>query len=121
LIDYIRNPTDPKLTSLFRTLPLAVCGVMRAELLHGVRNPRDRARLIVLLDAMTQLPIPETIWDRVGDHLADLRAGGITIPFPDAVIATTAIANGIEVWTRDPHFTLAQSILPALRLFSEPP
>ena len=121
LIDYARNPTDPKLTSLFRTLPLAVCGVTRAELLHGSRNPRDRARLVVLLDALTQLSIPETVWDLVGDHLAALRAGGLTIPFPDALIATLAIANGMELWTRDTHFTLVQKNLPVLKLFTEPP
>jgi predicted nucleic acid-binding protein len=36
-------------------------------------------------------------------------------------IATVAIANGIELWARDRHFPLIQSILPALRLFQEPP
>ena len=43
------------------------------------------------------------------------------MPFPDAVIASVAIANGIELWTRDRHFTLVQQLLPALKLFPEPP
>jgi predicted nucleic acid-binding protein len=114
LIDYSRNPGDPKLGMLFRTLPLAICGIMRAELLHGSRNPRDRARLLLLLDSLSQLPIPEPLWDTVGDNLATLRAGGVTIPFPDAVIVTVAITNNIELWTRDSHFTLVQATLPAL-------
>lgn len=121
LIDYARNPGDPKLGSLFRTLPLAICGVVRAELLHGSRNPRDRTRLVVLLDSFIQLPIPDGIWDGVGDNLNALRVGGVTIPFPDAVIATVAITNDIELWTRDGHFTLVQGVLPVLKLFAEPP
>jgi predicted nucleic acid-binding protein len=57
----------------------------------------------------------------IGDHLAVLRAGGVTIPFPDAVIASVAITNGMELWARDPHFSLAQRLLPSLNLFQEPP
>src|SRR5436853_394603 len=53
--------------------------------------------------------------------LAAPRAGGVTIPFVDAVIATVAIVNDVELWTRDAHFTLVQSVLPALKLFAEPP
>ena len=37
VVDYLRT-ADPKLASLFRTLPVALCGVTRAEVLHGVRN-----------------------------------------------------------------------------------
>jgi len=121
LIDYSRNPLDPKLGALFRTLPLAVCGVVRAELLHGSRNPRDQARLVILLDSFSQLAILETLWDTVGDNLNLLRSHGVTIPFADAVIATLAIANDIELWTRDAHFTLVRGVLSRLRLYIEPP
>jgi predicted nucleic acid-binding protein len=73
------------------------------------------------LGTYRQVPIPGALWDTVGDHLAALRAAGVTVPFPDVAIATVAIANGIELWARDRHFPLIQSILPALRLFQEPP
>jgi predicted nucleic acid-binding protein len=121
LIDYLRTPSDPKLGGLFRTLPLAICGTVRAEILHGSRNPRDRGRLLILLDSFSQLAMPEPTWDMIGDKLNALRSGGVTIPFPDAIIATVAIANDIELWTRDAHFKLVQRVLPALKLFVEPP
>jgi predicted nucleic acid-binding protein len=38
IVDYLRT-ADPRLGALFHSLPLAVCGVTRAEMLHGVRNP----------------------------------------------------------------------------------
>jgi predicted nucleic acid-binding protein len=44
----------------------------------------------------------------------------VTVPFPDALIATLAIAENLELWTRDLHFTQIQRVLPSLRLFQEP-
>src|SRR4051812_20268472 len=40
-----------------------VCGVTRAEILHGARNPADAAALAAALDALVQVPTPEAVWD----------------------------------------------------------
>jgi hypothetical protein len=111
VIDYVRT-TDAKLGSLFRSLPVALCGVTRAEALHGSRNPANQQNLLTTLNTFQPVTIPDSVWDAVGDNLAALRAGGLTIPFADAVIASVAIANDIEQWTRDQHFTQVQRILP---------
>ena len=87
----------------------------------GARNPAERTKVLTLLNAFLPLSIADAVWDLAGDNLAVLRAGGLTIPFPDAVLASVAMANGIELWTRDKHFTLVQQLLPALKLFPEPP
>jgi hypothetical protein len=76
---------DPRLGGLFKSLPAAVCGVVRAEVLHGTRDPADRAKLIALLDRFAQVPTPESTWDATGDNLATLRRAGITVPFSDVV------------------------------------
>lgn len=120
LIDYDRT-ADPKLFTLFHTRPVAVCGVTRAELLHGARSAAHRGRLLGVLAMFTPVPIPDSLWDQVGDHLAALRANGLTLPFADVVVASVAIATGAELWTRDHHFTAIRGVLPALRLFAEPP
>lgn len=120
LIDFLRNK-DPQLGTLFRTLPVAICGVTRAEILHGARGSADRHRLLVFLNAFHQVLIPDPWWDAVGDNFATLRSGGVTVPFPDIVIATVGIENHIEVWSRDPDFPKMQGILPRLKLFQEPP
>jgi len=52
---------------------------------------------------------------------ATLRSKAMTVPFPDAVLATLDIENDVEVWARDPHFPMMQTILPRLKLFQEPP
>jgi predicted nucleic acid-binding protein len=120
IFDHTRG-TDPRLAERFKTLPIGVCGVVRAEVLHGARNPANRVSLLALLNRFAQVPTPENSWDAVGDNLAVLRLHGATLPFADAVLATVAIVGGHELWTRDAHFPLIQQWLPALKLFQEPP
>ncbi len=120
LIDYLRT-NDPKLQHLFKTEDGAISGIMRAEILWGARDAAHRQKLIQFLDGLIQVLIPQPLWDLAGDNLAALRRGGITVPFQDAIIATMAIANDIELWARDNQFKLIQGVLPQLRLFQEPP
>lgn len=120
LIDWSRGK-DPKLRALVAALPVAICGISQAELLHGSRDPAHRQQLLADLAAFQLLPIPDALWIVVGDNLAALRSKGITVPFADAVIATLGIVNDIEVWARNQHFSDIQRILPSLKLFQEPP
>ncbi|MBX9624565.1 MAG: PIN domain-containing protein [Gemmataceae bacterium] len=119
LIDYDRR--DPKLVRLVPTLPVTLCGPTRAEVLAGARNSADRQRLLVVLASFPPVPITDPVWDAVGDNLLRLRRAGLTIPFPDVVVATAGIAYDVEVWARDQHFPRMAAHLPALRLFAEPP
>jgi hypothetical protein len=89
--------------------------------LAGVRSTATRGKLIGLLDSLVQVSLPDSIWNSVGDNLSALQANGLTVPFPDAVIVTLGMHLVIEVWSRDKHFPAIQLILPALKLFQEPP
>jgi predicted nucleic acid-binding protein len=77
--------------------------------------------LVAALNSFFPLSISESVWDEIGDYLLALRTGGVTVPFPDVVIAAVAIAHDIELWTRDAQFVLMQGVLPQLKLFQEPP
>jgi predicted nucleic acid-binding protein len=120
VVDYLRT-RDRQMLRLFGVHDAAICGVTRAEILHGQKGPANRRNLIKSLNAFNQMSIPESAWDLVGDHLALLQARALTISFADVAIATTAIVHGIELWTRDSHFSLIQSALGGLQLFVEPP
>jgi predicted nucleic acid-binding protein len=120
LIDFLKKP-NAKVLQLLQTNQAAVRGITRAEVLHGARDPADRQRLLNQLNVLAQVTIPDSLWDAVGDALAALRAGGVAVPFPDVVVAYVAIEYGIELWTRDQHFSLVQAVLPQLKLFQEPP
>ena len=84
---------------------------------HGARDASHRQSLIAALDLFQSVPLPEAIWDVVGQNLASLRASSVTVPFTDAVIATVAASNGIALWTRDKHFKRIQQVLPVLAPF----
>jgi predicted nucleic acid-binding protein len=120
VIDWSRGK-DLKLRQLMLSLPVAICGVTQAEILHGSRDPAHRKKLVADLATFQFVPIPDALWIKVGDNLAALRSNGVTVPLPDAIIATLGIENGIEVWSRDPHFPAMQKVLPQLKLFQEPP
>lgn len=119
VVEFLRT-RNARLQSLIVSSPAAVNGVTRAEILHGARDSQHRAKLIAALNLFQQIAFPDTLWDEAGDHLAALRAAGVTVPFADALLATVAIANNLELWTRDLHFSQMQRILPKLRLFTEP-
>lgn len=120
VIEFLRT-ADPKLRHLIVHSPAAICGVTRAEVLHGARDASHRHQLLTALNMFAGLAIPEVFWDRVGDHLAELRSAGVTVPLADVLIATVAIENDIALWTRDNHFSVIQNTLPRLQLFIEPP
>jgi predicted nucleic acid-binding protein len=120
LIQFMRTK-DAKLGRSLQTLPVAICGAVRAELLAGTRNAVERASTKAFLQQFHYLPFEEDWWERLGDNLAVLYANGLSVPFPDAVIATVAIENDLEVWAVDPHFPVMQKFLPRLRLYQPPP
>jgi predicted nucleic acid-binding protein len=119
LVDYLRAPSD-RVLEFFQTREAAICGVIRAETLAGVRNVQDAAKVAKGLDLFTLVPTPETIWDLVGHNAAALRGSGITVPFTDVLIATLAIENGLPLWTKDRHFQRIGGVLNSLAFFTEP-
>ncbi len=120
LIDYLRSH-DAKLLGVMQSHNAAICGVTRAEILHGARTEQHRAQLLVVLNTFPQVPFAEALWDATGDLLAVLRVNGVTVPFADALLAALSISLDVELWTRDQQFTKMQQHVPALRLFVEPP
>lgn len=120
LIGFTRT-SDPAVGAILKRPDAGVCGVTRAEILHGARNPANAATLTAALDALVQVPTPEAIWGPLGANLAALRRAGIGVPFQDARLATVAIHHDAEVWSSDAHFVMMRAVLPALRLFVPPP
>jgi len=119
VIDYLRT-SDPRMLAVFQAQDAAICGVTRAEVLHGLRSAAHRQHLIAALDSFRQEAIPQSMWDDVGANLANLRMRGVTVPLADVIIATVAISLGVDLWTRDAQFQLIQVVLPGLQLLAEP-
>jgi predicted nucleic acid-binding protein len=113
VIDFLRAPT-PRLLKIIQDNQAAICGVTLAEVYCGARTPADFGRFDAALSVYASIAVPLDIWPRLGRNLATLAGRGITVPFPDALIATVAIDHDVEVWHHDAHFPLMQLALPQL-------
>jgi hypothetical protein len=117
LVRYLRSG-DATIRAVFAANVTAVSVVTRAEILHGARDEADYRRLTTALDAFVQVGVDSATWEALGRNLFLLRLQRPPIPFPDALIATVAISEGLELWTFDNHFKLMKPALPALQLFA---
>lgn len=119
LVRYLRT-SSPAIREVLASIDCAICGVTRAEILHGARTPQNAKDLCEAMDAFIQLPIHQETWDHLGHHLASLRARGLTMPFQDVLLAAVAIDHHAEIWAYDAHFRAIQGVLTDLRLFEGP-
>ena len=116
-IDFWNSPTD-ELIKCFEREDIVICGVVRAELLHGAISDSDFKNITKLLNAFVEKSFDVEDWQLLGSNLYKLRRKGLTVPFSDAIIATLAIKYDIPVWTGDKHFLLIQNVLTNLKLFN---
>lgn len=111
-----KSPSD-EIKDKFKDIQAAVCGVIVAELLHGAVSDKNLDYLKNLLGAFKWLSIEESDWNGIGTLLYKLRTKGITVPFPDAVIAYVGVKNDVPVWSNDKHFASIQQVEPKLKLY----
>ena len=119
LVRYLKTGS-PAIREVLASAECAVCGVTRAEILHGARTNQDAANLAAAMDSFIQLTINQTTWDHLGLHLASLRTNGLPMPFQDVLLAAIAIDYDTELWSYDAHFRAIQGVLKTLRLFDGP-
>lgn len=96
VIAYLRKPS-PWYDAIFQQYSAAICGVTRAEVLHGAKDQADFGRYQQALNNFQKVLVAEAVWDRLGENLCHLRAAGVTVPFADALIAAIAIENELEL------------------------
>jgi predicted nucleic acid-binding protein len=91
---------------------LFVCGVIRMEVLRGIRSREMRDELSDLFDLMTEVPTDSRVWREPIILAWILDRRGAVLPLTDLVIASCALAVGTAVVTTDPHF----SLIPGLKV-----
>jgi predicted nucleic acid-binding protein len=84
---------------------LFVCGVIRAEVLRGIRAIEMRNELSELFDLMVEIPTDARLWRKVTDLAWNLDRRGTILPLTDLVIASCALVVDTSVVTTDPHFS----------------
>jgi predicted nucleic acid-binding protein len=118
LIQHLRghDPTTTLLTRLALEGQLGIAAISRTEVLAGMRS-HECASTLRFLDALACYPLDTTTADLAGDLIRRYRRQGVTLDVPDALIAATALGQGLVLLTYNPrHFPM-----PELQLYTQMP
>ena len=105
-IDQLRQGLDP-MSELLQRYPLTdlvTCGVIKAEVLRGVKSLKARDRLAELFEVMRYVQTNDRLWDEAWELAWSLDRQGRILPLTDLVIASCALKEGAKVLTSDRHF-----------------
>lgn len=105
-IDALRQGIDPMrvLLARFPLTDLVTCGVVKAEVLRGVKSLKARDRLAGLFGVMRYVQTNDRLWDDAWELAWSLDREGKILPLTDIVIASCALREGALVLTSDRHF-----------------
>ena len=118
-IEHLRAGRDPAqvFAPYAQRHDLATCGVVRCEVLRGMRTPKARAALAAYFDCLLYIPTLNHVWEAAEQVLWETDRSGFKIPVTDAIIAVCAMKTGGAVLSRDQHFRAIRG----LRVFEEFP
>jgi predicted nucleic acid-binding protein len=92
------------------------------ELLVGVRRARDeplktlRDTTLSLARSFVALPYDEPVAERLAFLLSTARERKRRAGAMDAIVAATALAHGLAIWTQDDDFEVLAELAPELRI-----
>lgn len=118
-IRLMRQRLDPVavLFEHYDTVNLVTCGMVRLEVIRGVKHPRIRERLEQFMSVMQYVPADERLWGEATALASQSDRLGLPIQATDAIIAASALRLGASVLTLDSDF----GRVPGLHVLSLPP
>ena len=105
-IDYLRSGKTPFAdfeSDLLRG-EIAICGVILAEVLSGVKSEQEAEVLKSRLLSLPYLSEHRDTFIRAAAIYSSLRKTGVTIPISDCTISAVAMENQCRLLTSDRHF-----------------
>ena len=114
-IDFLKGSkgNSEGVLNLLQTNQVFITGIILAELMQGIRNPKEEERLESLMMGVNLLEINNSLWIKAGRLSSSLRRKGIHLPLTDTAIAILALENDLILFTFDKHF----SQIPNLKLY----
>jgi hypothetical protein len=105
-VDWIRDRIEPQrmLEPWIRNGVVWTCGVVRLEVVRGIRHPDQKARTEEFFDLLSDVPCDGALWKQATDLAWRLDREGKVLPVSDLVIAACALAVNARVLTTDEHF-----------------
>lgn len=111
-IDVLRSDHDPirEITRRVELHNVVSCGVVKAEVLRGIRVPKFRNQFESFFSLTQMVPTSASLWDEVWQLAWKLDRQGKVLPLQDIVIACCANRAGASVMTTDRHFDLIDGL-----------
>lgn len=105
-IDLMKRRLDPirVLGEWAGSSELVTCGIVRLEVLRGMRNPKALQRISSFMDIMINVRTDSAFWPDATDLAWNLDRKGKVIPGTDIVIAACAMRISAAVLSSDAHF-----------------
>lgn len=107
-IHLLRRGLDPvdALREEFGALDIVTCGVVKIEVLRGMKTPKARAHMESFLSVCQFVPSNNALWDAAIDLAWSMDRAGQIIPATDILIAVSAQRVGASILTLDHHFAM---------------
>ena len=105
-IDFLRCGTDIRLhlVSPLRQGILYNTGIIRAEVIRGMKSPKTRDGMNEFFDIVPEIPADARLWQHVSDLGWRLGRSGKWPPITDIAIAAAALRIKATLITTDRHF-----------------
>jgi predicted nucleic acid-binding protein len=105
-IDLMKRRLDPirVLGEWVGTSDLVTCGMVRLEVLRGLKHPKAFQRISSFMDIMINVRTDTAFWLDATDLARELDRQGKVIPGTDIIIAACALRTSAAIMTSDAHF-----------------
>ena len=106
-IDHMRAGRLPlrELEPIAISRDIAICGIVRAEVGRGIRDPAVLKKFQARWDVMLYVPMDNKLWGEVESLTWQLDRTGVILPLTDIIIACCARRISAVVLTFDKHFS----------------
>ncbi len=95
-----------RINQLLKDCIVLVNGMIKLELLGGVKTDKEFRRLKSRLNALEEIEIDTTVWEIAYQIAFELRQRGVTVPYTDILIAASAIKDKAVLVHADKHFDM---------------
>jgi predicted nucleic acid-binding protein len=105
-IDRMRSGEDPleELATAADDWEILTCGVVKTEVLRGLKFKNANRRMTDAMDCMIFVPTTNSVWDRVIRLAWELDRAGKFMQVTDLIIAASALEANAAVLTLDSDF-----------------
>jgi predicted nucleic acid-binding protein len=117
-IDRLRAGADPleELAPFADDWDILTCGVVRTEVLRGLKHKSSLRHMREAMDCMLYIPTTNSVWERVERLAWDLDREGKSVQLTDLVIAACALEADAVVITLDSDFRRVPGLQTAPKL-----